>query len=149
MRPIPIVITGTATRTDAKIAPRVKIAGNGSAGRCDHMLYSSTSIILLSKKTPGDRGISERSARRSPCRSQGNYSGAQLCDFDCCLERLGRIGLVISRQNLGVCCAAYCRRRKHDRCPLWVKSGHFALPKPCPLSARSGHQRMPDKGSIQ
>src|SRR6476661_6252486 len=36
-----------------------------------------------------------------------------------------RIGLAISRQNLGCFCHSILQRgrRKHDRCPLWVKTG--------------------------
>ena len=34
-----------------------------------------------------------------PRQPQGNYPGAQLCNFDCCLKRLDRLGLVISRHS--------------------------------------------------
>ena len=92
------------------------------------------------KKTPGDPGISERSAACSPCRSQGNYSGGW--DFDCCLKkRLEQdLVLVTSRQNLAPSLRSNISGNvKHGRCPLWVKSGHVQWTRRCPLSANSGH----------
>ena len=32
-----------------------------------------------------------------------------------------------------------CPSLGEERCPLWVKSGHFAVQSPCPLCANSGH----------
>jgi hypothetical protein len=50
-----------------------------------------------------------------PRQPQGNYPGAQLCNFDCCLKRPDRIGLVISSQSLGNCSAAFVGKNSQRR----------------------------------
>jgi hypothetical protein len=49
-----------------------------------------------------------------PRQPQGNYPGAQLCNFDCCLRRLGRLGLAIFRQSLGIYSTARFGLSGHD-----------------------------------
>jgi hypothetical protein len=88
-------------------------------------------LFLLSKKirrVPAELMINSERAGVGypyPRQPQGNYPGAQLCNFDCCLRRLGRLGLAIFRQSLGICSTA-----------RFGSSGHFAMREPCRLYPR-------------
>ena len=71
----------------------------------------------IRRVTGGVDYISERAGGGYPYprQPQGNYPGAQLCNFDCCLRRLGRLGLAIFRQSLGICSTARFGSSGHDR----------------------------------
>src|SRR6476660_3862416 len=77
-------------------------------------------LFLLSKKirrVPAELMINSERAEVGypyPRQPQGNYPGAQLCNFDRGLRRLGRLGLAIFRQSLGICSTARFGSSGHD-----------------------------------